>query len=260
MIDFHCHILWDIDDGADSLEQALSMAAIAAEQGVDRIVATPHCMDERDLKEFAQRVGERCTLLQDILQEEGIDITIAPGAEVYIEPALLEMEGLELITLNNTQYILVELPMGEVPRYTEDFLYHLQLRGLIPILAHPERNLAIIEDPNIMFRLVDLGALVQINTGSITGFFGSRVQNCAQILLTHRMGHLLGTDAHSDRGRGPYMQEALNKLNEWLEPEQVEKITHEIPQSIYFGKTVFISTPMEYHRKKDFFSFFRRKR
>jgi len=170
MIDFHCHILWDMDDGADSMEQALSMALLAAEEGINTIVATPHCMDERDLKAFARRVQQRCDHLQAMLREEGVDVTIAPGAEVYLDPALLEMGGLESVTLNNTQYILLELPMGEVPRYTEDFLYHLQLKGLVPIIAHPERNLSIIADPNIMFRLVDLGAFAQINTGSITGF------------------------------------------------------------------------------------------
>lgn len=259
MIDFHCHILWDMDDGADSIEQAVSMASIAADEGIETIIATPHCIEEKDLKGFARRVKERCSLLQERLDGEGLEIRIAPGAELYTDPAFLEMDGLELVTLNNSQYILVELPMGEVPRYTEDFIYHLQLKCLIPIIAHPERNLSIIEDPNIMLRLIDLGALAQINTGSITGLFGSRVQQCAQILLTHGMGHLLGTDAHSDRRRGPYMQEAVRKLREWLEPQQVEAIIYTTPQNIYAGKSVLVSTPTEYHKKKSFFSFLRRK-
>jgi len=259
MIDFHCHILWEMDDGSDSIEQAKSMAFIAANEGIDTIIATPHCMDEKDLKEFAGRVQESCNLLQERVEQDGLEINIVPGAEVYLDPALLEMEGLELITLNNTQYMLIELPMGELPRYTEDFIYHLQLKGLIPIIAHPERNLSIIDNPNIMLRLIDLGALAQINTGSITGFFGSKVQQCAQILLTHGMGHLLGTDAHSDRRRGPYMQEAVRKLREWLEPQQVEEIIYTTPQSIYAGKNVLVSTPTEYHKKKSIFSFLRRK-
>ena len=148
MIDIHSHILWGMDDGPDSMEESLAMASIAAKEGISTIVATPHCIDEKDLAGFAQRVEEKCQQLNKALDGEGILLKVVPGAEVYMDLDILEWTGLDELTLGNTNYILIEMPMGEVPRYAENFLYHIQLKGLIPIIAHPERNRVIMEDPN----------------------------------------------------------------------------------------------------------------
>lgn len=260
MIDIHSHILMGMDDGAKSIEESLSMVAIAAEEGIKQIVATPHCIDEEDLEGFAFRVREKCRCLQEELDKEGIGVDIIPGAEVYMDPMILGRTGLDDLALGDTNYILVELPMGEVPGYAEDFLFQLQLRRLIPIIAHPERNRQIIEKPNILAKLIELGSLVQINTGSISGFFGPMVQKNARILLTHNMGHVLGSDAHSDRRRGPYMRQAGELLYGWLGKDRAEEIIYHNPRTILKGEVLTVEPPIEYRPRKNIFQFLKKRK
>ncbi|MFY9426063.1 MAG: CpsB/CapC family capsule biosynthesis tyrosine phosphatase [Caldicoprobacterales bacterium] len=259
MIDMHSHILWDIDDGARSREESLSMATIALEEGIDTIVATPHCIDEIDLEGFAKEVRERCKSLQKVLNEREISIKIVPGAEIYMDLDILNRPGLDRLTIGEHRYILVEMPMGQVPRYAEDFLYHLLLKGFIPIIAHPERNRQIIEHPNILARFIDLGSLTQINTGSISGFFGPKIQECARILITHNMAHMLGTDAHSNRRRGPYIKQAVEHLYSWLDKDRAERIIYHNPNKVLKGDILTVDSPMEYRPRKGIFSIFKRR-
>ena len=102
MIDIHSHILWCMDDGPESMEESLAMASIAAEEGVSTVVATPHCIDEKDLAGFAQRVEEKCQQLNKALDREGIPLKVVPGAEVYMDLDILEWTGLDELTLGNT--------------------------------------------------------------------------------------------------------------------------------------------------------------
>ena len=260
MIDIHSHILWCMDDGPESMEESLAMASIAAEEGVSTVVATPHCIDEKDLTGFAQRAEEKCQQLNKALDREGIPLKVIPGAEVYMDLDILEWTGLDELTLGNTNYILIEMPMGEVPRYAENFLYYLQLKGLTPIIAHPERNRDIMEDPNQLIRFIELGSLTQINTGSITGLFGPEVQESARILLSHDMGHVLGTDAHSRRKRGPYLREAIELTYKWLSQDKAEEIITTNPGKIIEGKTLEVDPPREYGRKRRFLGLFGKRR
>ena len=255
MLDLHCHILPEVDDGARSIGEALSMAAVAVKEGIDAVVATPHCLDARNIDAFVQGVKRQGQQLQSVLDARKMDLDIFLGAELFMDPAFLKVGGLERLTINSTPYILLELPMGEVPLYAEDFIYRLRLMGFVPIIAHPERNLAIMRDPNILYRLVDLGCLCQINTGSITGSFGKQVKRCARILLTHGMGHVLGTDAHSDGTRGPYMKKAVEQIKSWLDEERVIKMVGITPYQILEGKMVSTEPPKRYKPRIKIFSF-----
>mgnify|MGYP001347489474 CR=1 FL=1 len=255
MLDLHCHILPEVDDGAGSIGEALSMAAVAVKEGIDAVVATPHCLDARNIDAFVRGIERQRQQLQRVLDAQQMDLDIFLGAEVFMDPSFIKAGGLERLTINATSYILVELPMGEVPLYAEDFIYRLRLMGFIPIIAHPERNLEIMRDPNILYRLVDLGCLCQINTGSITGLFGKQVKRCARILLTHGMGHVLGTDAHSDGTRGPYMKRAVEQLKSWLDEEQVRRIVGITPYHILEGKMVSTEPPRRYKPRMRIFGF-----
>jgi protein-tyrosine phosphatase len=248
MIDLHSHILPEVDDGAGSIGEALSMANIAVKEGIDAVVATPHCLKANDIDGFVQGVERQRQQLQLALDAKGMDLDVFYGTELLMDPIFLRAGGLDRLTINGTHYILVELPMGDVPFFADDFVYKLQLAGLIPVIAHPERNLRIINDPNKLYRFVDRGCLCQINTGSITGLYGKQVQKCARILLTHGMGHVLGTDTHSDGLRGPYMKEAVETLKKWLDPIQVNKIIGITPYDIVQGNPVDVEPPRRYKR------------
>lgn len=112
------------------------------------------------------------------------------------------------------------------------------------------------EDPNQLIRFIELGSLTQINTGSITGLFGPEVQESARILLTHDMGHVLGTDAHSRRKRGPYLREAIELTYKWLSQDKAEEIITTNPGKIIEGKTLEVDPPREYGRKRRFLGLF----
>jgi len=136
------------------------------------------------------------------------------------------------ISINGSRYLLMELPMGDIPNYTEDVIYRLRLRGVVPVIAHPERNIRIQEDPNRYYELVDLGALGQVNTGSICGRFGSRVQKCAHILIEHNLVHVLGTDAHSSGTRSPRMREAIRLISKLFGEEQATQMAVHRPRRL----------------------------
>src|SRR5699024_3168197 len=131
------------------------------------------------------------------LNKRDLDLGVFLGNEVYISMDIMEniFKG-TLSTLNNTRYLLLEFSMYDIPLYIESLLYEMQLQGIVPIIAHPERNAKIIGDPNILYNFIENGALAQLNIPSIEGKYGSRVKETAEILLTHGMVHFLGTDTH----------------------------------------------------------------
>ncbi|MHC1684880.1 MAG: tyrosine-protein phosphatase [Clostridiaceae bacterium] len=214
MIDIHCHVLYEVDDGANSIEEAKKICEISAKQGIKYIVATPHFI----LKEIEQDIDEleeKIKILNYWCKDNNLDLEILIGCESFIHP-LLPQYVLEkkVPTINNGRYLLIELPMEEIPLYTEEILYKLMIKGIIPIIAHPERYSYIRKQPQIIFKLVEKGALIQCNGGSFLGYFGDSIKKCAISLLKHNLVHLIGSDCHSytAKGRGPCMEKTIEEI------------------------------------------------
>jgi protein-tyrosine phosphatase len=112
-------------------------------------------------------------------------------------------------TLNNSRYILIEFPMTFIPRCAKEVLFNIRLLGYIPIIAHPERNLKIMENPDIIEDLIELGCYFQINAGSITGQFKRKSKNVAWYLLRKSFVTVIASDSHSDKFRKPDMRKAF---------------------------------------------------
>lgn len=233
MIDLHCHILPDMDDGPQTMEESVAMVETALEDGIDTIVATPHLTDFKRIDTFLKSRDEKIDALLSNLSAKGINVNIAKGAEVYIDMDLFDIKGIERFALNGSRYILTELPMMVFPLYTEEFLYRLQLLGFVPIIAHPERNDWIIKKPELLYRLIDLGSLAQINTGSITGLFGHAAQNCAKKILKSKMAHMISTDAHSNGRRKPAMRDCIKTLKAWVGQRETNKLVNLVPEAIF---------------------------
>ena len=155
MVDLHCHILPGVDDGAKSIEESLNMLRKLAAAGVESVVATPHLL-RGSYDTTASERQEMVDNLQKAADENDIKVQIKPGVEYYLAPQILEdIDRLEEFTINNGgKYILVELPMRIVPPSIEDIFFSLKVKGITPILAHPERNAEICQNPNILFNLV----------------------------------------------------------------------------------------------------------
>ena len=213
MIDIHSHILNDIDDGSKAIEMSINMLKKAELSGTTDIIATPHFMRGRFEVEYNE-VVKRVEKLKEISRENNIDINIYSGQEVYYSRNILEYYNDKLIgTINNTKYMLIELPMLEFNLdEVINTIYELQIRGIKPIIAHPERYKAFIKKPSMINALIKEGMLFQLNGGSITGSFGKDVKKTAIKYLENNIYSFIGSDAHRDNGRDTDMTEALKAL------------------------------------------------
>lgn len=225
MIDIHSHILPYMDDGSKDMEMSLRIAEIYVNNGIEKVIATPHYIDGGGKKSNEElRIGLEA--LKKELARAGIPLEVYPGNEVYIKPDLLDdLEKGKISTLNDSRYILIELPMNEIPIYVEDLIYELSIKGYVPIIAHPERYTKIIENPNILYRYISMGALAQLNLPSLEGFYGSRVKKAAEVLLNHKMIHFVGTDTHSNRRRSTEVLDSLDILYDLVGDEYFHQLT-----------------------------------
>ncbi|PLR67920.1 tyrosine-protein phosphatase [Bacillus sp. UMB0893] len=214
MIDIHSHILPKLDDGAGSLEEAVQIAKVAVEEGITKIVATPHHQNGKYLN-YKQSIIDKVDELNLLLTKENIPLVILPGQETRIHGDLItELENDLILSLNHTTYVFIELPSGHVPRYTEQMLFDIQLKGLTPIIVHPERNSEIIENPDLLYNLVNKGALTQITASSLTGHFGKNIKKFTFQLIESQLTHFLASDVHSLKNRPFRLVNGYDVLNE----------------------------------------------
>jgi len=208
--DIHCHILPNMDDGAKDVEISVKMAQMALEEGINRIIATPHFEpDVKNIEDFIAKRAGAISHLTSELEARGIEINILPGAEVYLTPSLLELDRIERLCLGNTRYMLVEIPFMSVPIWMDQILYSLQLKGVIPVLAHPERNMKLITKPQILDNLVDRGLMLQINASSFCNGIDRELKGFMRYVMKNQMVHFLATDAHGTGSRPPKIQESI---------------------------------------------------
>ena len=213
MIDMHSHIINGIDDGSKSIEMTINMLKKAEQSGTTDIIATPHFMRGRFEVEYNE-VLKKVEELKEISRENNIDINIYAGQEVYYSRKLLEYYNDKIIgTINNSKYMLIELPMLEFNiEEVINTIYELQIRGITPIIAHPERYKPFIKKPSMINALIKEGMLFQLNAGSIAGDFGKDVKKTATKYLENNIYSFIGSDGHRDRGRDTDMKEALGIL------------------------------------------------
>ncbi|HZJ76121.1 MAG TPA: CpsB/CapC family capsule biosynthesis tyrosine phosphatase [Oscillospiraceae bacterium] len=251
MVDLHCHILPNIDDGSKNMEETLKMGRISEAEGFSKIIATPHYIEG----EFTLEREKFFNIIEEVnicFVEEGIDIEVLPGSEVYISPNLpSKLKNGEIFTLNNTSYVLIEFPMGNIPIYTQEILYEMRLLGYRPVIAHPERYTKVMEDPDYLKGLIEQGNYVQINSLSVTGILGKRAKQTAEILLKHKMVHFIGTDAHTPGVRSPRIKRALEQMCQWVDNEYVGEIINN-GKVLIKDEEVLIPQPLVYKSKKGF--------
>ncbi|USL31734.1 tyrosine protein phosphatase [Bacillus sp. PK9-021] len=255
MIDLHCHILPNVDDGAPNDEMSLEMARNAVSEGIHTIVATPHHQNGRYLnekKDIIQYVQE----LNDLLKKEEIPLTILPGQEIRLYGELLDdYQEEKILTLNDTgKYLFIEFPSSQVPHYAERLLFDIQSKGLIPIIVHPERNSRLLEEPDLLYKFITNGALAQVTAGSVTGHFGKRIKKFSHQLIQSNLVHFVSSDAHNLEGRSFRMREAL----EVIESEHGQDTVYtflENAQYVINGQTCY-KEPPEVIKKKKFLGIF----
>ncbi|WP_243293029.1 CpsB/CapC family capsule biosynthesis tyrosine phosphatase [Bacillus sp. FJAT-47783] len=249
MIDLHCHILPDVDDGAKHVTESLEMARKAVEEGITAIVATPHHKHEKYENE-SNFVIHKVNALQEAIDNEGIPLQIVPGQEVRIYGELLEdYDCHRVIGLNNSRYVLIEFPSNHVPRYSEQLLYEMQTKGITPVIAHPERNSEIMQHPDILYKFVKKGAITQVTAGSLTGRFGKKIQKFSLDLIEARLAHIVASDAHNVKTRGFYVKDAVNVIQQEFGTEAVYYF-QENAEYVFRNESIYIEQPERIKRKK----------
>ena len=232
MYDLHTHVLPGFDDGSPDLDTSLAMLRIAAEHGTTHIFATPHCIPGAWFPAWAD-ITQAVDELNAAAAQHQLNIHIYPGAEVALDWSLLEhLKAPGPYCLNGSAYILVEMPLGHLPVFMDDFIFHLQSRGFMPILAHPERCPAIVQDPDRLETWVERGLLVQINAPSLNGQMGPRAQAAARHFLSQDWVQFIGSDAHGSRNRRPNLTSAKDKLKA-ISPELAQTILQEGPSALF---------------------------
>ena len=206
--DLHTHILPGLDDGSPDSEVSHAMLRMAAESGTTDIFATPHIISGSYLPEW-ELVLKHVGNLNQFAADAGLGIHIHPGAEVAMDWSLLaRLPTPGLYCFGGGCFILVELPLGSLPTYVDEFLFTLQARNFQIVLAHPERCPQVKQDPARLQPWLDAGVFVQINASSLTGKMGSHTQQTAVTLLETGRVHFIGSDAHGLGVRRPDLREA----------------------------------------------------
>lgn len=254
MIDLHCHILPGIDDGPGTMEDAVEMARVAARDGIHTIVATPHAADwtlayKGDVAELDARIAQ----LQMEVDRQEIPLRILSGLEVYLTPETPSMyERGSIFSLNSSRYVLVEFPFEVFPAYTEHVLFELQLRGLVPLIAHAERYTELASKLEVLEQMVMRGMLLQVTSGSLLGYFGSQVRETAETLLTRRMAHVIASDGHSPVRRAPQLSEAVRRAAQIAGEEAATKMVTAVPLAIVEDRDVTVPEPEPASRRSWF--------
>ncbi|MFA6074251.1 MAG: CpsB/CapC family capsule biosynthesis tyrosine phosphatase [Negativicutes bacterium] len=252
--DIHSHVIAGIDDGAQSAADSLTMLKQACDSGTRYIAATPHVIWNEHQPQWTV-ICEECKKLNGYLKSAGINITVVSGAEVALTPELLDEIKPGEYCLNSGKYMLVELPMLQMPQYAEKVIFGLQTKGIRLIMAHPERYPEVVKNPEIVLDWLHKGLLLQVNSKSITGLFGPEIQKCVLMLLENQVVSFVASDAHSIRGRNTKLLSAYEEVAVKFGAEYAEQIFITNSRAVFKSENVVVTKPerLILPRQKGFF-------
>ena len=223
-VDIHCHILPGVDDGSQTPEETKAMLQKAWDEGIQIMVATPHYHKQR-WKNDIELIKKQLLLTRKLAKEVHPKMQICLGMEIYYGedvPELLK-EG-RVVSIRKSRYILVEFSPGDEFQYILSAVRKLQMSGHTVIIAHIERYNCLRKDISNVEYLREMGAYLQVNTGSITGSYGRSVKKFLREVLKAHLVQLVGTDAHGSERRTPKMQEAYKDVVKRCGEEYADQI------------------------------------
>jgi protein-tyrosine phosphatase len=237
MIDIHHHCLPGVDDGPRDLSESVEMSAMAAEEGIDTIIVTPHVLRGRWRRLNTTELMSRVDALRAATNDTP---HLLLGSEYFFSHDMTEVlrAGQSIAPLAGSRFVLLELPANSVPPLLEQPLYRAQLEGWIPVIAHPERNLVFQKHPELLASLVTHGARVQLTATSLTGAFGSAAQAAAEGFLRRRLVHFVATDAHDMSRRPPRIREATRVLEQLVGEEIAMALLVSNPAAVIANRTL----------------------
>lgn len=232
MIDFHTHILPEVDDGSTSLEMSVALLKELKNQGVKKVLLTPHFYAyASSAVVFAQRREKSKHELLMELKKNPVDIELYLGCEVLYFEELWRIEELREFCIKGTDYILVEMPFAP---WTENMLRGVEKvigKGLTPIIAHFERYVKYRGNREKLYQLAEMGSLLQMNCKYINDF---KTRRKAIKFIKSGAVFAMGTDCHNLSDRAPNYSRAVNILKKKLSDSELKKLLSR-PNSILKG-------------------------
>lgn len=245
MIDFHTHIIPNIDDGSRSIEETFNLIQEAKDVGFDGIILTSHYIENY----YETDVPERdiwVKAISDNLKQKGIDTNLYLANEIYLSDNMMKLliEG-KASTINNSSYVLFEMPLNAEPMNLYDVIYSLQENKLIPVLAHPERYSFVQKEPELITDLIQKGVLMQANYGSILGQYGEKAQIIVKKFFESNMIHFLGSDVHRQKTIYKRIPDALRQIEEIVGEQKLNELTTINPELALNNKKIEIEEPYD---------------
>lgn len=235
MIDLHSHLLYGVDDGASNLDESLALARIAVADGIHTAVLTPHIHPGR-YSNVRSGLLNKVLKFQGELDQAGIPLQLRLGGEVR-----LSVESLELILdgevpflgiVDGYKVMLLEFPHQMIPVGSQQFIEKLIAMKIRPLIAHPERNKAVMAQPERIRVFVDSGCWLQVTAGSISGRFGEQSKQTASWLIRNDLVHVLASDAHNAEHRPPVLSEGRDAVVALLGDQRAWAMVRERPAKI----------------------------
>ena len=238
-IDIHCHCLPGLDDGPGTMDRAIALCEMLAADGVTTAIATPHQLGRFDgynhSGEVRQAVGDLCKELKN----RSIPLKVLPGGDIRIDeriPSLLHKD--QILTLaDGRRYILIEFP-HQMFIDIRPLLPQLASMGISAIISHPERNPALMKQPQAIHRWLENSAYLQITAASVLGEFGPVIQRAAWHFLSSGQASLVATDAHDTLDRQPCMSLAFRRISQRLGPGIAHLVCVENPRRVVKGEDI----------------------
>lgn len=232
MIDIHLHILPGVDDGPETMDEAVALAKVLVHEGVHTAIATPH-FNDLFVQRSAAEIQDRTNEMQQVLDHLEIPLHLYSGHEALIKPGLVEdIQTGRLATLNGSRYLLLELWNNTWLPETERVIFELRAFGITPILAHTERYRHFHKDLERLRSLLRQGVLIQITASSLTGMQGKTARNFAEILLKRGLVHCIASDAHGMHSRPPAITQSLHQVVKVIGQEKTQQLIEDGPKMI----------------------------
>ncbi len=242
MIDIHNHLLIGVDDGPQDKEEALALMKQAIDNGITDIIVTPH-QYSGDFTNPKSKIMDKMGEIKTIIEENDLPINVYLGQEIRINGELVyELEADINIPLNDSQYVLVEFSFTELANYTEKLFFDLQMKGYTPLIAHPERCRPMMKEPDILYDLVEKGAIGQVTATSVAGALGEGLQRKSLKLIENHLVHVVASDAHHAERRPFMLKEAYQVIESELGKEYVERLKYNA-EAILNNRDVKVKAP-----------------
>jgi len=247
-----------IDDGAGDIKQAMDMACVAVDSGVTDILLTPHHNDGMYCN-IREDIVSAVEAFQLVIKNANIKLRVHPGSECHVTPELPEhlQSGIACTYANRKQAVLLELPKHSLPTGTEAIIEQIAYLGLMPVIAHPERNAVLCNEPAQMQDWYERGWKFQLTNQSCAGTFGDAIQDTCHDWLSRGWIHFIASDAHRSNGRSPDMREGIEQIAKWFSEETAVLLSRDNPGRLITGEPIVDMPPSHVRRKRRGFRFWR---